>query len=285
MVEIKQQLVSESVANKRSYGKGNKKRYIIVHQTGNPSKGANAKMHARLQTNLNPRNGSWHVQVDDTEAIQSFDYDYNCWHAGVGKKLGNLDTIGIESCINSDADYLKVLENTADVVKQLMKKYDIPIENVTQHYDWSRKNCPAQIRAGKDGITWAKFLDMVQKDNREVEVTLSSDELYRVQIGAFANKENAERLAKELKAKGYPVYIPESKETPAVKASEPAPKPKPLAAGDRVRLNTSASKYATGETIPSSRKGKNYTVRQTRSGQVLLKEILSWAHNKDVTRV
>ena len=31
--------------------------------------------------------------------------------------------------------------------------------------------------------------------------------LYRVQLGAFANKENAEKLAGELKEKGYQVYI------------------------------------------------------------------------------
>lgn len=31
--------------------------------------------------------------------------------------------------------------------------------------------------------------------------------LYRVQLGAFSKKENAEKLAAELKAKGYPVYI------------------------------------------------------------------------------
>ena len=38
--------------------------------------------------------------------------------------------------------------------------------------------------------------------------TDKTDNLYRVQVGAFSNKENAERLAKELKAKGYDTYIP-----------------------------------------------------------------------------
>lgn len=288
MVDIKKQLVTESVANKRSYGKGNKKRYIVVHQTGNTTRGANAQAHANLQSRLNTRNASWHIQTDSNGAIQSFDYGYNCWHAGVGRAVGNLDSIGIEACINSDGDYLKTLEITAQVVKQLMDQFNIPIENVTQHNKWDGKNCPAQIRAGKDGITWAKFLAMVQKDNRKVEVTLSSNDLYRVQVGAFANKENAERLAKELKDKGYPVFIPNSNDTPAIKQSAPQPAPaapRPLRAGDRVRLNTSASRYATGESIPASRKGKTYTVQQTRSGQVLLKEIVSWAHNKDVTRI
>lgn len=34
-----------------------------------------------------------------------------------------------------------------------------------------------------------------------------SDKVYRVQVGAFKDKKNAERLAAELKKKGYPVYI------------------------------------------------------------------------------
>jgi N-acetylmuramoyl-L-alanine amidase len=34
--------------------------------------------------------------------------------------------------------------------------------------------------------------------------------LYTVQVGVFRDKENAERLAKELKSIGYPVYIIES---------------------------------------------------------------------------
>ncbi|MED3783451.1 N-acetylmuramoyl-L-alanine amidase [Geobacillus stearothermophilus] len=36
---------------------------------------------------------------------------------------------------------------------------------------------------------------------------VSDKKLYRVQVGAFADRENAERLAEELKKKGYPVYI------------------------------------------------------------------------------
>lgn len=36
---------------------------------------------------------------------------------------------------------------------------------------------------------------------------VKDDKFYRVQVGAFANKKNAENLAEELKGKGYSVYI------------------------------------------------------------------------------
>jgi N-acetylmuramoyl-L-alanine amidase len=35
----------------------------------------------------------------------------------------------------------------------------------------------------------------------------TSGTIYRVQVGAFSKKENAEKLVKQLKAKGYDVFI------------------------------------------------------------------------------
>lgn len=60
--------------------------------------------------------------------------------------------------------------------------------------------------------------------------------------------------------------------------------PSAIKVGDRVTLNTSASKYYTGENIPNSVKGKTYTVQQVASGRVLLKEIVSWVYTKDVSK-
>lgn len=281
MVKTSQRFVSQAIINRVTFGNLNQKKYITVHQTGNTSHGANAEMHARLQENGNSRQASWHWQVDDKEAIQSFPHGVSCWHCGDGRGDGNMHSIGVEICINSDGDYKKAVENGARLVRQIMEQEGIPIGNVKQHWDWSRKNCPQQIRAGQQGINWTDFINLV---NRKVEVVMSND-LYRVQVGAFANKENAERLADELKAKGYPVYIPSSGEVNAPSTPKPTPKPQPLKSGDRVRLNNSASKYATGENIPSNRKNKAYTVHQTRTGQVLLREIMSWVHERDVTRL
>ncbi|MEI3355663.1 MAG: peptidoglycan recognition family protein [Clostridia bacterium] len=57
--------------------------------------------------------------------------------------------------------------------------------------------------------------------------------------------------------------------------------------GQKVTLKTSASKYCTGQTIPSFIKGKTYTIMQVGSGNthpngVLLKEIMSWVYKVDV---
>src|SRR5699024_4440825 len=156
MVKIKKQLIAS-----RSYtsGSGNAKKYITVHQTANTSKGANAQAHANLQSNGNSRNASWHYTVDDTQAIQSFPNDVKCWHAGT--TAGNHQSIGVELCVNSDGNYKKTIQNGADLIKKIMKEEGISVGNVVQHNYFSGKNCPTQLRNGKDGITWGKFKKMI----------------------------------------------------------------------------------------------------------------------------
>lgn len=58
--------------------------------------------------------------------------------------------------------------------------------------------------------------------------------------------------------------------------------PKKLKAGQRVKIKPSASKYATGQTIPGYVKNKSYTIQQVKSDRTLLKEIMSWVYSKDV---
>ena len=136
--------------------------YITVHQTGNTNRGANADMHARLQYNGNSRSASWHEQVDDKECVQSFAHTAKCWHGGDGRTgAGNNKSIAIEICVNSDGDYTLAVRNGARRVAQLMKMYNIPISRVVQHNHWSGKACPAQIRAGKNGINWSGFIALV----------------------------------------------------------------------------------------------------------------------------
>lgn len=164
MVQIKKQLVSQDVINKRSYGKGNPITSITVHQTGNPNKGANAEMHARLQTNLNPRQASWHYSVDDKQVVQSFPDDIRCWHATDGRGPGNTTSLAIEICINSDGDYNKAVENATELVKIKLKEYGLRIADVKKHFDWFNKFCPQQLMSGHKGISWDDFINMVESD-------------------------------------------------------------------------------------------------------------------------
>lgn len=193
--------------NKNHYGLGNQKRYITIHDTGNQSKGANAEMHARYIENGSK--ATWHYTVDDKQAIQHFSHDTQCWHAGDNRGSGNLHSIGIEICVNQDGNYKKAIENAVKLVQKLMKDLSIPSDHIVQHNHWSGKDCPRQLRNGKDGITWNDFLNKV-KNNKEV----SEDKLYKVQTGAFKDRKNADDMARKLKNAGFDTYIIFEGETP-----------------------------------------------------------------------
>jgi len=154
---IKQQLVADNTARKVTYGGGNPKKYIVIHETANTKKGANAQAHANLQSNGNSRQASWHYQVDDEQVIQSFSDNTKCWHAG--NKRYNEQSIGIEICVNSDGDFKKAVDNAIELTKLLMSKHNIPVANVIQHNKASGKDCPRYLRSGDKGITWSQFVD------------------------------------------------------------------------------------------------------------------------------
>lgn len=156
--EVNMKIRKQLTSTKHSYGRKNKKLFITVHQTGNTSKGANAAAHANLQSRGNVRGASWHWQVDDKEAVQSFTHDWQLWHAGDGRGNGNLTSIAIEMCVNSDGNYAKALNNLITLIKKIMKDEGISETRVVQHNHWSGKNCPAQIRGRGE---WSKIKNAI----------------------------------------------------------------------------------------------------------------------------
>ena len=159
--------------------------YIVIHDTGNSSSGANAKSHFQY-FNTGNRNSSADYFVDDTTILQVNDYHtYYTWHCGDGKgKYGitNQNSIGIEMCVNSDGDYEKAFSNMITITKQLMQELNIPPERVVRHYDASRKNCPASMNNG----TWAKWKEF--KSIIEEDIDMAKLEELENRIAKLENK-------------------------------------------------------------------------------------------------
>lgn len=148
--------------------------YIVIHDTGNTSKGADANAHFSF-FNSADRQASAHYFVDDTQILRIIKDSDKAWHCGDGKgKYGitNENSIGIEMCINSDGDFDKTYKNTLDLVKHLMGKYNISIDKVVRHYDASRKSCPDTWSENNwDG--WDKFKsDLQVKKDYTPSITL-----------------------------------------------------------------------------------------------------------------
>lgn len=163
-MEIIQRLIPESNTDLRP-GIKMVPKYITIHETDNPSAGADAEAHARLQQRGNDRKASWHLQIDDKEAIQSIPFNEMAWAAGDGANgPGNRTSIHIEMCVNKDGNYAQTVKNTAEITKYLMRKYNISIDHVVQHNKWTGKNCPRLLRSGEKGITWNDFISMVRSE-------------------------------------------------------------------------------------------------------------------------
>lgn len=171
-VEVKPPLkiVREILPPTKTFGYIGKPWTITLHQTGAPGVGQNARAMANYQRNMsNPANReqkSWHYQVDDHEAIQSFEHGYGCWHASDGRGNGNMHTVAIESCINADGNYAKTIDNTCKLMAWICFKEGFDPRKIKRHYDWApdKKWCPAQILNGKQGFTFAKVIDMTIKE-------------------------------------------------------------------------------------------------------------------------
>lgn len=209
-MKINQLLIPKSKTKTRPGIKMTPK-YITIHETGNSNKGANANAHARLQYNGNSRQASWHFQVDDKEIWQSLPTNEVGWHAGDGRGPGNMSSIAIEICVNSDGNFAKARANAAWLAAKLMKDHKIPIKNVVQHHKWSGKNCPQKIRAG--GL-WNSFIKQVEGEYKKMTApksepgrTSTGSAKYRVVAGSFAEKKNAEAQVKKLKDKGFDAFI------------------------------------------------------------------------------
>ena len=201
---------------------GRKIEYIVVHYTA----GVTSKSGSAINTidyYKTTKNVSADYTVDDTTVVQ-YNPDIKnryCWHCGGSfynnkggkyyKKCSNQNSIGIEICSsnttgkmqdpNSPTYYFTpaVLNNTTELIKQLILEYNISPENIIRHYDVTGKLCPGingwNAEKYSDGeCEWQKF------KSRFVNV---KPVLYTIQIGAFSVKENAEKYLKEVQ-KNYP---------------------------------------------------------------------------------
>ena len=165
--------------------------YIVIHDTQNVSKGANADAHFKYFNGGN-RNSSADFFVDDMKILQVNDYTKYCtWQVGDGKGrygITNKNSVGVEICVNSDGNYQKAFLNAVELTKYLMKELDIPVERVVRHYDASRKNCPASM-GGNGWTKWIEFKKALQEGRKMVFTDIKGhyaereiEELVKMQI-------------------------------------------------------------------------------------------------------
>lgn len=142
-------------------------KYIVIHYVG--AEGT-AKQNCLYFHSLY-RGASAHYFVSQNGEIwQCVKDEDKAWHCGGGLQgkgghtyhgiCTNSNSIGIEMCCYKDVNGVwyftdETVSSTIALVKELMKKYNIPVDRVIRHYDVTGKNCPEPYV--RDEAAWRGF--------------------------------------------------------------------------------------------------------------------------------
>lgn len=161
--------IKENLANKANYGQSRSTssiKYIVVHYTGND--GDTDENNGKYFKN-NVVKTSAHYFVDGDSITQAVPDNYVAYHCGATKykhaSCRNSNSLAVELCddVKNGVVYpsAATIANAVDLVKDLMKKYNVPAANVIRHYDVTGKLCPAYWSgtAAKDKKWKAEFWD------------------------------------------------------------------------------------------------------------------------------
>ena len=130
---------------------------ICVHNTANDAPAKNEISYMKSNNN----EVSFHIAVDDVEAIQAIPFNRNAWAAGDGGSgNGNRNYIHVEICYSKSGGNRFTLaeQRAAKEIAALLKQFGWTIANVKKHQDFSGKYCPHRTL----DLGWQRFLDMIQ---------------------------------------------------------------------------------------------------------------------------
>lgn len=172
--------IKTNLANRKNYGgsrSADKIKYIVIHYTGND--GDRDDGNANYFKN-NVVQASAHYFVDDDSITQSVPDLFVAWSVGGTKwkdcattgggkmygKITNTNSISVEMCDTlKDGKFQaseKTMANTSELVKSLMKKYNIDINHVYRHFDVTGKHCPSYFM---NATAWSAFKDRLKESD------------------------------------------------------------------------------------------------------------------------
>lgn len=191
--------------------------FIVVHNTANdaPAKNEIAYMIR------NDKEVSFHYAIDDKEIVQGLLENRNGWHASDGEYgAGNRKGIAIEICYSKSGGdrFLNAEKLAAKFIAFKLKEKGWGIDKVKKHQDFCTKYCPHRTL----DMGWQRFLDMINAEYKALSKPVTDEKkedektpattqkvLYRVQVGAYSQKANAEAMLAKLKAAGFNGIIKE----------------------------------------------------------------------------
>lgn len=164
-------MVRNSIIDDNEYNRDYKRpgpfpevKYITIHNTAEPFSARQER--DRVNNRRDNKSVSFHFAVDENEAVQIMELTEHAWHAGDGSKGdGNLRSIGIEICRSQcygtqEPLYRASEENAVKLTAWLLKKFNLSVNDLRKHQDWTGKYCPHRIL---DEQSWENFKQRVQQ--------------------------------------------------------------------------------------------------------------------------
>lgn len=165
-----------------NYTKGRREgiKFIVVHYTANDGDTAKGNCNYFVKSG---RNASAHYFVDENNVYQSVADSDTAWSVGASNYVHsvcrNNNSISVEMCSKKDliGNYFieeKTVSNAVELVKELMKKHHVTIDNVLRHYDVTGKKCPEPfVRDKAQWVAFKKKLEEEEVDKTAVKISVN----------------------------------------------------------------------------------------------------------------
>ena len=141
--------------------------FVTMHNTSNPSPGADARAHSKFVRNTgfyllenNKKNWvSWHYTVDDTRVIKQLPANEKAYHAGPANSV----SIGVEVCMNQGIDRAAADLRAARLAALLLFDFGLTAAALRTHKSWTNKKCPQLLMSH-----WSGFVKQVEEIRRSI---------------------------------------------------------------------------------------------------------------------
>ena len=264
---------------------------ICIHNTANDASARNERSY--MQRNNNEV--SFHIAVDDQEAIQGLPLDRNAWHAGDGGNgQGNRNYIAVEICYSKSGGsrFEAAEKRAAKEVAALLKKYGWGIDKIKDHRSFSGKNCPHRTNM-------SNFIKLVQSELTGSSATATSPGATgSVTVGSkvkvvgthYATGQEVPGWVKQntytvQQVNGDRALLQEITSWVYIKDLQLISGGAAATINVGSRVNVTGSHYATGQKVASFVYNNTYTVTQISGNRALLSDIISWVYLTDLKLV
>lgn len=269
---------------------------LMLHSVGCPQPSASVFIKAWNKESY--KSACVHAFIDGNtgDVYQTLPWDYRGWHGG---GTSNDTHIGVEMCEPSSIKYTRgssfTCSDTETAKATAKRTYDTAVslfaflceqynldplaDGVIISHKEGNKRGIASAHSDPEhlwkGLKMDYTMDTFRKAVKNAMAEKENDVIYRVQVGAYSEKANAEKMVEKLKQAGFEAVIIENKKTVEKAADNSVEKvvEKPetiFKVGDKVKMASDATIYGSTKKFASWIYKSTLYVREVSGGRIVI---------------